>query len=403
MNFSSQLRVSGMKIARWIFFALFSITACPAILFPNLNSSPSAQSASVHSTPEHYLLLVNTAIAFMMDELKFRQFDKSSYDGIAVAFLHAYDTSAVPSVASMNTQIKGWKKYTKKDIWPWVYLNRMIGFNPAENNSHADTPYFRTISGADLNDANGARSDFLSLWRNSLAAARDSHAPGIVCDLEFYNYYKEYDIGELARKTAKTPAEAVKSLQEIGAEMARIAAEEYPDAVLWFLVTGFTHAGYKTLDGVSYYPSPTYVAIGLLDEISRKHLRLKVLAGGEGSLAYCHETLQQFKSAILERQADMASTLQKYKGVLEMAGTLTLWSDRAAKSGWVNEEACKAATAETVEDLQPYIELVMNSYRYNWIYASSEGNYLPFAPGSAPRFDAVIARAKTHANAGTLH
>src|SRR5207248_2186776 len=147
------------------------------------------------------------------------------------------------------------------------------------------------------------------------------------------------------------------------------AAEEYPEATLWFLVTGFTHPGYKTYGGVAYYPSPTYIAMGLLDEISQKHLRLKVLTGGEGSIAYCHESLQQFQSAISKRQSDLNSTLQKYQGSLQMAGTMTLWSDRAAKKGWVNQEPCNAATAANVEELQPYLELLFNSYQYNWIYA----------------------------------
>jgi len=352
-----------------------------------------------HGAPlgRHYLLLVNTAIASMMDEGKFRQFDKSSYDGLAVAFLHAYDTSEVPSAASMQAQIKKWKEYTRKDIWPWVYVNRMIGYSAAENNSHADTPYFREIEGADLGNKRGARSDFLAMWKNSLAAARDAGSPGIVCDLEFYNYYKQYDIGEMARTIGKSPAQAAHHLQNLGAEMARVADETYPGAVLWFLFTGFTHPSYKTYDGLLYYPSPTYVAMGLLDEIRQSHLRLHVLTGGEGSLAYCHETLQQLKTAIVKRRADLGGTLERYNDFLEMAGTLTLWSDRAAARGWVNEGSCKDATAQSVEELQPYLELLLRSYRYNWIYGSPDGNYLAFSPQSAPRFDAVIGTAKAHA------
>ncbi|MBZ5501201.1 MAG: hypothetical protein LAN59_03030 [Acidobacteriia bacterium] len=391
------------KTSPWLLLAIVMIVVLSLPVTPGLADGPrSAQKPAARALPEHYLLLVNTAIAFMMDEAKFRQFDKSPYDGLAVAFLHAYDVSEVPSVASMDARIKEWKKYTQKDIWPWVYLNRMIGFSAAENNSHADTPYFRKIAGADLDNANGSLADFLGIWRNSLAAARDSHAPGVVCDLEFYNYYKEYDIGELARQTGKTPAKAAEGLEQIGAQMARVAAEEYPDAVLWFLVTGFTHPGYKTYDGVAYYPSPTYVAKGLLDEIARKHLRVKVVTGGEGSLGYCHETLPEFRSAILKRHAEMETFIEKYKGIVEMAGTLTLWSDRSATGGWVNEGTCKTATARTVEELQPYLELMMNSYRYNWIYGSSDGNYLAFSPQNAPRFDAVIGRAKTRVHDGTL-
>jgi hypothetical protein len=89
--------------------------------------------------------------------------------------------------------------------------------------------------------------------------------------------------------------------------------------------------------------------------------------------------------------------LRKYLGILELGGTLALWSDRAAKKDWLTEGACKTSDAANIEDLQPYIELLLRTYRYNWLYGTSEGNYLPFASGSAPRFDAVIAKARRRA------
>lgn len=339
----------------------------------------------------HYLLLVNTAIAFQMTEAKLRQFDKSPYDGIAIAFLHAYDTSAVPSVSTMNSEMKQWKTYTSKDIWPWVYINRMVGKNPAETNAHADTAEFRKISGADLDDSQGARSAYLQMWRNSLATARDANVPGVVCDLEFYNNYKSYDIGELARQSGKTPADVATSLRSLGTQMADIAAEEFPEAVLWFFWTGFTHAGYKTYSGVPYYPSPTYISIGLLDEIAQKKLHLKVLTGGEGSMGYCFDTLAAMQSAISKRASDTKPALDRYNGALEMAGTMTLWIDHASNI------TCKTATAASIADLEPYIELLMKSYRYDWIWASGDGGYLAFSPDRAPKFDSVIQKARTAA------
>jgi hypothetical protein len=343
---------------------------------------------------DHYLMLVNTAVASYMTEEKLRQFDKSPYDGLAVAFLHAYDTSTPPTVASIDQQIARWKGFTSKDIWPWVYVNRMIGMSVAENNSHSDQPYFRRIIGADLDDKNGALSDFLNIWRNSLAGARDSRVPGIVCDLEFYNHYKEYDIGELAHQTGKAPPQAAESLKHLGAKMADLAVETYPHATIWMLFTALTHPGYKKFDGVPYYPSPAYISIGLLDEIAKKRLPLKVITGGEGSIGYCHDSLEQFKSAIQQRQSDLEAELAKYSGILELGGTLALWSDRALKKDWLNQGSCKASDADSIENLEPYIELLLTIYRYNWLYGTSEGNYLPFSASSAPRFDRVIDKAK---------
>jgi len=346
---------------------------------------------------DHYLMLVNTAVASYMTEEKLRQFDKSPYDGLAVAFLHAYDTATPPTAASIDHQIATWKGFTSKDIWPWVYVNRMIGMSTAENNPHSDQPYFHRIIGADLDDKNGALSDFLNIWRNALAGARDSKVPGIVCDLEFYNYYKEYDIGELAHQTGKTPLQAAESLKHLGAKMADLAAETYPNATLWMLFIALTHPGYKKFDGIPYYPSPAYISIGLLDEIAKRRLPLKVIAGGEGSIGYCHDSLEQFKSAIEQRQSDLEADLAKYSGILELGGTLALWSDRAAKKDWLNKGSCKASDADSIENLEPYIELLLTTYRYNWLYGTSEGNYLPFAASSAPRFDRVIDKAKNAA------
>lgn len=359
-----------------------------------------ASRVSAHST-DHYLLLVNTAIAQFMNEDKLRQFDKSYYDGIAIAFLHAYDTSTVPSVSDMDRQLKTWKKATSKDIWPWVYVNRMIGSNLAEKNHYADNPYFNAIKGADLDDAKGALTDFLAIWCNSLTAARDSNAPGVVLDLEFYNNYSEYGIGEMAAKTGKTAPEVARSLARIGARMVDSAAQVYPNATIWLLFTALTHPGYKKIDGISYYPSPAYISIGMLDEIAAKKLPLKVLGGGEGSIGYCHESLAEFQKAIVERQTLLAGDLRKYAGVLELGGTLTVWSDRKAKQGWLTEGICKACDADTIEDLKAYIELLLKTYRYNWLYVTSEGNYYPFSKTSAPRFDEVIRKAREATNRDT--
>jgi len=273
----------------------------------------------------------------------------------------------------------------------------MIGMSVAENNPHSDNPYFRRILGADLDNKKGARADFLQIWQNSLAAARDTNVPGIVCDLEFYNYYKEYDIGELAQQAGKTPAETAASLKQLGAEMANSAARAYPNATIWLLFTGLTHPGYKTIGGTPYYPSPVYIVIGLLDEILARKLPLKVLAGGEGSIGYCHESLKQFSESILKRQADLAAALQKYDGILELGGTLALWSDASAKKDWLTRDTCRSLEAKNIEELQPYIELLIKTYRYNWLYATTEGNYMPFSPASAPRFDNVVRKARANA------
>jgi len=163
------------------------------------------------------------------------------------------------------------------------------------------------------------------------------------------------------------------------------------------MFTGLGYPEYKVVGGHPYFPSPAYIVFGLLDEIQKRNLPLTLISGGEGSLGYCHETLEQFQDAIRKRQSKFAPHLQKYQGILELGGTLTLWSDRSQKQGWVKDGACGTSTAATVEDLQPYLELLLKSFRCNWIYGSGDGGYQAFVPMVATRFDNVISRAKTKA------
>jgi hypothetical protein len=369
----------------------------------SISQTEQAKSAATASTStadrmgDHYLMLVNTAMANQLDAPKLAQFDRSPYDGLAVSFVNAYDISPVPSPARMEAQIASWKKSATKQIWPWVYLNRMIGANDAEGNHLTKVPYFERFQGLDLDGKAGAQNDFLESWRNALRLAKKTRVPGIVCDLEFYNNYKAYDVAELARMTSMPQQDVLNALRQVGARMADIAAAEYPGATLWFLFTAFTRPEYRVIEGQPYYLAATYIAEGLLDQIQLHHLPLRVLSGGEVGLGYCHNSVDDLRQAIEKRAADFAPLLQKYNGILEMAGTMTLWSDRSAKKNWVGQGACGTSSAASVEDLIPHMELLFRSYRYNWLYGSPNGGYFAFQSASAPRFDAAITKAKARA------
>jgi hypothetical protein len=385
--------------------------ACVALLFLSLTffagaakvAETAANPAALASAPkaarmgDHYLLLVNTAMASKMDAPKMAQFDRSPYDGLAVSFADGYDTSPVLSVTPMQAQVASWKKATSRHIWPWVYLNRMIGADSAEVNPYIKVPYFERFQGLDLDGKAGAQNDFLENWQNALRLAKHTGVPGIVCDLEFYNNYKAYDLSELARMTSMPKPDVLQHLRQLGARMADIAARENPDATLWFLFTGFTRPEYRVIEGQAHYLAATYIVEGLLDQIQRRHFRIKVLAGGEVGLGYCHTSLENLREAIGKRAQVFAPLLQKYSGTLELAGTMTLWSDRSAKKNWVAQGACGTSSAATVEDLVPYMELLFRSYRYNWLYGSPNGGYFAFQSESAPRFNAAIAQAKARA------
>ncbi len=273
----------------------------------------------------------------------------------------------------------------------------MIGANDAEGSPETKVPYFERLTGLDLDGAAGAQNDFLQNWRNALRLAKETRAPGIVCDLEFYNNYRAYDLSELARMTSTPREEVIDQLEKVGARMADIAATEYPGATLWFFFTGFTRPDYRLIQGRPYYLAATYIAEGLLEQIQQEHLPLRVLSGGEVGLGYCHVSIEDLRQAIDKRATIFAPLLQKYGGVLELAGTMTLWSDRSAKKSWVAHGACGASAAASLEDLEPYLEVLLRYYHYNWIYGSPNGGYLAFEPQIAPRFDATIAHAKARA------
>lgn len=367
---------------------------------PSFGQSAEEKPAPSYSLPEsgglgeHYLMLVNTAIAKQLDAGKFAQFEKSPYDALAVSFSDAYDTSPAPSVTDMKTQLTSWEKSTTKAIWPWVYLNRMVGANRAEGNPLTNVPYFERFQGLDLDGKAGAQKDFLENWKNALRLAKSAGVPGIVCDVEFYNNYQADDVSELARIVSMPLPNALAALRQLGTRMADAAGAEYPGATLWFLFTGFTRPDYRIIDGQPYYLASTYIVEGLLDEVARRRLRLHVVSGGEVGLGYCHASLDDLRQAIEKRAAVFAPLLQKYNGILELAGTMTLWSESTAKKNWVAQGACGKSSADTVEDLIPYMETLFRAYRYNWIYGSPNGGYLAFDPASAPRFDAAIARAQ---------
>jgi len=386
---------------RWAIGHAAALTAVVALLlgFLVLPASASPQSTGDRSG-DRYVMLVNSAVAGQLDAQKLEQFNRSPYDGLAVAFLDAYDTVAVPSVSEMDAQITNWRKTTRKHVWPWVYLNRLVGANDAETNQWAKVPYFQGIPGADLDGKAGAQKDFLENWRNALRTAKDSAVPGIVCDLEFYNNYEASNPGALARMTAKPSEDVVKQLRQLGERMADIAAAEYPTATIWFLFTGFTRPDYRGIDGKSYYLSATYIVEGMLDRVLRRRLPLRVLSGGEVGLGYCHSSIEELRGSVEKRKAMFAPLLQKYSGILELAGTMTLWSDRSAKKSWVAQGACGDSSAATVEELEPYMELLFRTYRYSWIYGSINGGYFAFQPDIAPRFDAAVARAKAAALRG---
>jgi len=369
------------------------------VLFEPLAFAHGDTIARPATLPEHYLMLVAGNRANTLTPNQLALFRESPYDGLAVRFLTQYDTTPPPSVEEMTSTLITLKKSVGKDFWPWVFLNRLVGRDPEQDSPYGREPYFARTHGLDLEGTSGAKRDFLQIWSSNLRAANQSHMPGIVADLEPYVNYKAYEPALLAKQIGKPVNETLELLHGLGVQLADIAAKEYPNAMLWFLFTDLGQLGWKVEGSVKYYPTPAYIVLGLLDEIRDKHFALRVLSGGEVALEYCSFSADHLKRKIDGRARDFAPHLEKFSGALELAGTMILWPDRASKTDFMAVGPCEKSDASTVEEQEPYLELLFKTYRYNWIYGTHNSGYDPFNPVTAPRFNAVLRRAET--NSGT--
>lgn len=359
-------------------------------------SSLQAETGLNERTPlgAHYLLLVAGTRASSVTPGQLNLLNQSAYDGLAVRFIASYDTVPIPCAEEMSTRLLELKKSTTKDLWPWVSINRMVGRDPEIDVPYGRDPYFTRFRGMDLDGRAGPGRDFLSLWANSLRAARQAHAPGIVFDPELYLNNKAYDPMLLAQQIGRPLDETLRMLHDFGVRLADTAAKEYPNGVIWSMFTDLGQYGWKVNGNVKYYPTTAYYFMGMLDEIRDKHYNLKVISGGEVALEYCSFSVDHLKHKIEVRSKDFAPHRGKYGVSLELAGTIILWPDRASKSGFMTSGPCLQSDANTVEDQQRYLEVLFKSYRYNWIYGTGNSGYDPFNPATASRFNAVIKNAR---------
>jgi len=378
-----------------------SLTCCVVIVALSVavafSTVRSGYAAPTTGGPEDYLLLVNGNRANQLTPAQLTVYQESPYDGLAVRFLTQYDTAPPPTAEEMTATLSRLKQSGDKDYWPWVSLNRMVGKDPESDSSYAHDPYFARTRGMDLENTTGAKRDFLQLWRNTLRAAKQSKAPGMIVDMELYVNYKAYEPTALAQQIGKSVDLTIAMLQAFGVELADAAAQEFPNAQLWFFFTDLGELGWKTEGGVKYYPTPGYIALGLLDRIREKHYGLRVISGGEVSLGYCTFSVEHLQRRMETRSKDFSPHLEKYGDALALGGTMILWPNRAAKTDFVGAGTCAKSDAATVEEQEPYLELLFKTYRYNWIYGTHNSGYDPFNAGTAARFNAVIRKAKAAA------
>ncbi|MCD6361793.1 MAG: hypothetical protein J7M38_13135 [Armatimonadetes bacterium] len=327
----------------------------------------------------------------------------SAYAGVAVPLVGSYYTAPVPDLEDLVPKMNMADEALDIDIWPWVSLNRMIGA-PEDARGHASThaeapEYFRRIPILDLDNETGARSDFLKLWRLAARAAKRWNSPGLVVDYEAYNNYRAYGVQYVADRRGETVDQVITKCEALGADMARIIEQEYPECVIWTLfsrldrpVTIPGHAG-------MVHPTPGHISKGFLDYAREHEVPCRYLCGGEVSVGYYSANPEALRAKIAARDMNMAWALERWPDHLFLAGTISPYHDHTILTSWIRKKAGDDPELKTIEDFEPMFETLFDAYDWVWIYASSAGRTLPYDPDNNARYSAVY-RAALAASAG---
>ncbi|MBE7443744.1 MAG: hypothetical protein HS132_00100 [Planctomycetia bacterium] len=344
-----------------------------------------------HVMPKPYFLLVNSSYQNQLDKLdveKIKVLNDSPYHGITVRIINEFDDKPF-DFESLKKKAEFVKNNTSKQIWPWIFLNRIIGTNEKDNIRDVikDKPYFLKIKGMDIYDEAGTLSDFYNLWRISLKLAKNFSSPGVVFDMEPYNNFKVYKVDYLKESQNKSNEEIKKHLKIIGSNLTVIAQEEYPEAIVWFL---FTYLGYQTSTinpfSEKEYMTVSYIAEGMILEAKKRNLPMKFIDGGEVGLGYCYSSLEDMKYKIQGRQDKLKSVLCEYNK-LYLGGTIAPWNNIKLKRGWMAEKICGKSPSKTIEDFIPYIRILSTNYDYIWIYATNVAGYDAFDKEISSQFN----------------
>lgn len=322
----------------------------------------------------------------------------SSFNGIAYPLVPAYYDARTPSYSTLSETYSRLHQATQRDIWPWVFINRIVGVSQQNPNPQANSAYFHSIRGMALRSGSKPLHDFLSDWRTALMVAREIHSPGVVLDLEFYNNPSiAYAISRLSESLGEPPAQAALRLRSLGIIMGKIVLQTYPDASIWILNSALDNSADQRINGQSYFQPRGEIAIGLLSTLAQSKSAAQVIDGGEDSLGYCHANLNGLNREISTRRQKYQNLLKMFPKQFRLSGTIAVWTEAKSKRGWLNQDECASSDVKNLEGFAPYINLLESSYWYNWLYGAEAGGYRPFDPQIANRMDALITKARNTA------
>lgn len=364
-----------------------------------------ALSAVARGLPRPYLALFSFGLA-RLPELANRQLrllNTSPYDGMATWWAREYSVNPPPRFQQMLPRLRRLRQMTRKDLWPFAFLNRIVEGSPKLGRWRFKPVYGR-IRGMDLDNATGSLHDFLLTWRRNLEIARFLKSPGVGLDPEFYNTeFPQSDLqfdnlSLLARYRGEAPAKTRRELLAIGARMASIVRKVYPGAAIWCLRTGLGDSSEATVTGCRPVPPSVagYIVEGLLDRANEAHIPLTLFEGSEpnGSSGYLLGDLSvaQVREVLRTQDVRYRPWLKLYPQLV-LGGTVAPWLDTQHLAYWM--EGCRPIVS-TIEGFKPYFATLMEHRRFVWIYAAG-GAYNVWDKPYCQRFPPVLAAAKEEA------
>jgi len=340
-------------------------------------SAPIADAGDNGSMP--YLLLVWRGMnSFEQQEMEL--LEESAYDGIALKPFSAKFYGPVPSLEDFKpllSELGALKANSTKDLWPAVYLNRMVGYSPFEPPGSSE--YFKGINGIDLDNETGARADFEEIFALSLRMARELDSPGIVVDLEAYNsgggsgVNPVYHMEDLVYIRGESEEVIVGKLQDLGHSLADLAAEIYPGCTIMLL---FTHHDWTVAE----------IVIGMLDKTQELDSGVHLIDGGEVGIGYTSEDVDDLESKIMLREEVWSEKFPYPPDLFSLGGTICPYLNRSRASDFLQGNG---EHIRTLEDFEPLFHALFDAFDLIWIY-SGGADYNPYDPQDATSFNFVF-------------
>ena len=347
-----------------------------------------------------YLLLISFYGNFNdFTPKKIAEFNNSPYDGDAIPLISSYDTKTYKE-ADFLPEISTIKHESHKQIWPWVFLNRIVGYNQVSGNAlfpERARP-FQNIRGMDLENKSGALDGLYVNVRLAALIAKVLGTPGFVLDLEPYNNYKTYDVSNLAEQMGWSKDRTEARLRQVGENLADITADQYPSATVWFTFTGLASRT-RTSGKTQEYRSITYIAQGFLQRIKEKGYSMTVVSGGELA-GYCYTSIADLRTTNAKRQDDFGAVLESNPS-LKLGATIAIWQNGSKRqNGAFRNGKCGTTHANNLTDFEPYISALASTYGFLSIYAAGMTGYDPYNPSIDVDYNkhivTALSKAKKH-------